>query len=73
MLKRLKGYRTLVWSGFLAAVGMVYAVLQAVNVDMLGYILPEKYKPFAPLAITAIGVITGWLRLVTDTPLGKSE
>lgn len=74
---KLKGWRTIIWSGFLAIAGGAVAILQAVNVDMIGIVLPDKYKPYgpviAPLVIAAIGVITGWLRYVTTTPIGSDQ
>ena len=73
----LKGWKTIIWSGFVTLLGAITAALTALNGDMVAALLPDRYKPFSPvvysLAMTAIGGITGWLRFVTDTPVGQSS
>jgi hypothetical protein len=59
----MKGWRTLAFNAAVALAG----VLVAFN---WGDVLPGKYA----ILITSVAVpmINGWLRTITDTPVGKS-
>lgn len=55
------------FSAILIVIGVVLTLMMALTSDMVEVILPEKYRPFAPLVITFIGIIAGWLRSITNT------
>jgi hypothetical protein len=59
----MKGWRTLVFNAAVALAGVVVAFNWA-------DVLPAKYA----ILVTSVAVpmINGWLRTITDTPVGKS-
>lgn len=61
----------MIWSGLMILTGIVLSLLDVVNADMLNVLIPPKYQPFTPLLLSLIGAITGLLRMVTTTPLGR--
>ena len=67
----LKGWKTAIWSVFLIALGLGLTALSALDIVQLTAILPEKYKPFAPMLLAIIGGITGYLRSITTGPMGS--
>lgn len=64
LLRYLKGWRTLAWSLLLATLG----VLETIDFATL---LPDG--PRKGWALIAIAVITAWLRVITDTPVGEGR
>ena len=70
LVTKIKGWKTLIWSGILVALGAIGTIMAAFNGDMVAALLPDKYKPFAPMVLMLIGAITGGLRLITTGPVG---
>lgn len=68
---KLKGWRTIIFARALVVLGLFSTVLMVVTPDQVAAFLPDKYKIFAPLIVSAIGVFVELLRRVTDTPLGE--
>ena len=72
--ERLKGYKTIIWSYALMIVGIVLGivlpVLEALNITQINAVIPQKFVPYAPLVLIAIGQITKMLRQVTTGPVG---
>ena len=70
----LKGYKTIIWSYALMIVGIVLGigipVLDALNVTQINAVIPQKFVPYAPLVLIAIGQITKMLRQATTGPVG---
>ena len=64
MARRLKGWRTILFSLLVATVG----VLEATNWADL---IPDG--PQKGWIILLIGIATAWLRVITTTPVGKSD
>ena len=56
----MKGWRTLAWSGLVAAAG----VLEVTDFSPL---VPDRYQGWTLLAIA---LVTAWLRVITTTPVG---
>ena len=67
----IKGWKTIIWSGFLVVIGIIGTAMAALNGDMVAVILPDKYKPFIPVILVVIGSITASLRIVTTGPVGN--
>jgi hypothetical protein len=70
---RFKGYRTAAFSVVLMLGGVILTGLSALDVVQLGYFLPAKLQPFAPMILAMIGAIVGYLRMITDTELGHCD
>ena len=72
--EKLKGWKTIIWSWFLIVSGVVFGLLvpllDALNVAQVNAVIPEKFVPFAPLILVAVGEITKRLRQVTTGPVG---
>lgn len=72
---KLLGWKTIIWSDFLIAVGLLTGlllpVLDAFDVTSIGALIPQKFAPFAPLVIALIGQVTKMLRKVTTGPVGS--
>lgn len=64
---------TLLWNRFKAGLAMVLGAVIAVDWNIVGPIIPEKYRPYllaAPAVFTFIdGLIGDWLRRDTTLPL----
>lgn len=73
MLAKLKGWRTVIWNAILVVVGVVGTAFAALNSDQLAAILPEKYRPFAPLILSLIGAIGMGFRWMTTGPVGEGH
>ena len=71
--ERLKGWKTIVWSGFLVVLGLAATVLNSLDSTSMTALLPDKYKPFAPMVLALIGGITESLRWITTTPVGQKS
>jgi len=73
--EKLKGWKTIIWARALTAFGLIAGILvpllQLVNGDQIGFFISQKYTPFIPLIVAAIGMITEWLRRVTTGPVGS--
>lgn len=61
----MKGWKTLAWSVFVAAVGVIQTF------DFTTIIPPNQQ--WTGSVLMAIGAVTAALRYVTTTPVGKSE
>jgi hypothetical protein len=72
--EKIKGWKTIIWSYALMAVGVVLGivvpVLDALDVTYINLVIPQKYVPFAPLILIVIGQVTKMLRLATTGPVG---
>ncbi len=68
--EKIKGWKTMIWSGFLVLLGLVATALSALNGDMIASLLPDKYKIFVPLLLSVVGAVTGTLRVITTGPVG---
>jgi hypothetical protein len=73
--EKLKGYKTIIWSYVLMAVGGVLGIglplLDALDITQINAIIPQKYVPFAPLVLIFIGQVTKMLRQATTGPVGS--
>ena len=69
----IKGWKTMSFSAFLVILGVVGTVAMSINSEMLTSILPDKYKPFAPLILSLIGAVVAALRMVTTGPIGEKD
>jgi drug/metabolite transporter (DMT)-like permease len=69
-LERVKGWKTIIFARALVLLGVLLTVLSALTGDEIGAMLPDKYRPFAPLVLALVGVVTEGLRRVTDGPVG---
>jgi hypothetical protein len=65
--QRLRGWRTVIFSGFLVALGIVLSGLSALDVVQLQVILPASLKPFAPMILAMVGAAVMYLRIITTT------
>lgn len=65
---RLKGVRTFIFSAICILAGIAATLLMVIDASMVEVFLPEAYRPFAPLVVTILGLISGWLRMITNTP-----
>ena len=72
--EKLKGWKTIIWSYALMAIGGVLGLglplLDALDITQVNAIIPPKYVPFAPLVLIFIGQITKMLRQATTGPVG---
>jgi hypothetical protein len=68
--EKIKGWKTIIWARSLILVGVLIAVLSALTGDQVAALVPDKFKPFAPLLLVVIGLITEGLRRVTTGPVG---
>ena len=68
--ERVKGWKTIIWSVFLVLFGIVGTIIASLNSDMIALMLPEKYRPYAPVILIVIGAVTGALRVSTTGPVG---
>jgi hypothetical protein len=60
MLESIKGYKTVAFAFLVAGLG-------AIQMADVATVVPPQY---AGLVMTVIGLIIGWLRLQTTTPVG---
>lgn len=67
----MKGWKTIIWSAALVIIGIIGTVMASLNSDMIALLLPEKYRPYAPLILVVIGAVTGSLRMITTGPVGE--
>lgn len=72
MLQRIKGWKTVIFARLLVVAGFLATILSAMDVVQITALLPDKFKPFAPMILCVIGVIVEVLRRVTDTAVGQS-
>jgi len=69
-MTNLAGWRTMAWSLFLVVLGAVLTYVSSITPDGLAALLPAKLAPFSPMLISIIGLVTGYLRTITTTPVG---
>ena len=68
---KLQGWKTIIWARALVLIGVLVTVLSVLTGDQVSAMLPDKYKPFAPLVLAFVGVITEALRRMTTGPVGS--
>lgn len=72
--ERMKGWKTIIWSDFLIALGVfcgvIIPLLDALDIAQIGALVPDKLVKFSPLILVIIGQITKSLRKVTTGPVG---
>ncbi len=69
--EKFKGWKTIWWNGLLVVGGIVATIILALNEDQISALLPDPWKPFAPLIVTIIGLVGGGLRMITTGPVGS--
>ncbi|HHX90914.1 MAG TPA: hypothetical protein GX700_14320 [Paracoccus sp.] len=74
MRARLKGYRTFIFNGVMAAlalaVELIPVILPVMGLPEVQAVVPEDCRPWWVM-IVAVGNM--WLRAITDTPPGRPE
>lgn len=68
---KIEGWKTIIWARTLVLIGVVVTVLSVMTGDEVSAILPDRYKPFAPMILALIGIVTEALRRVTTGPVGS--
>ena len=68
---KLEGWKTIIWARALVVIGALVTVLSVMTGDQVSALLPDKYKPFAPLVLVVVGLVTELLRRMTTGPVGS--
>lgn len=68
---KLEGWKTIIWARALVLVGVAVTLLSVMTGDQVSALLPDRWKPFAPMVLTVIGIVTEALRRVTTGPVGS--
>ncbi len=68
--EHMKGWKTMILSAFLILSGIIGTIIASLNSDMIALLLPERFRPFAPVILIVIGAVTGGLRMATTGPIG---
>jgi len=69
-MTNLAGWRTMAWSLFLVVAGAVLTYVSSITPAGLSGLLPSWLAPYSPMIISIIGLVTGYLRTITSTPVG---
>ena len=68
---KLEGWKTIIWARALVLVGVLVTVLSVMTGDQVSAMLPDRYKPFAPMVLAVVGIVTEGLRRMTTGPVGS--
>jgi hypothetical protein len=68
---KLEGWKTIIWARALVLIGIIVTILSVMTGDQVSALLPDRYKPFAPMVLALVGIITEALRRVTTGPVGS--
>lgn len=69
--EKIKGWKTIIWARALVLLGLVLTLISVMDVNALTVLLPDRYKPLAPMILVLIGLVTEALRRVTSGPVGS--